>query len=736
MRVPTLAVLIFLSMGAHGAPIDAQEQHIVHVSLSLQSELSPALAGNVVFRSVMGPQAIIETPVGPVKQPTDVKVAAGTMWEVSLAARGWWAAPVVVSVQDADVMTTLTLLPTGSVTGHFIPPSGNAPPPKLKVKLDVPPGAKSLPGPPTTETQCEVSIADASFQCDVPAGTLDLSLHAPGYVPAYRWGVKVSKSAKEDLGAVLLSKGSSVVGFVALAQAKLEAHKGKVALFLETAGVNATAFRLSRPVAESAITERGFFQIPDVRPGRYVAVASYPGFASASVSPVNVFAGVETKIRHAIELQRPITLTLRAEPPRDFSGNPWHIEVMRASPVTGTFIGAPIYEGETKDGSVVLRDQQAGRYRVEIGDSNGNPYVADEFATSGTADDSRTFKIQSLRIRGSVHLGDHPLTATLWFGGRFGELHVAMSSDADGNFRGVLPRDGAWKVLVSADGFESELDTNVEKKDDDAAVVELRIPGNHLNGVVVDSSGAAIGGAKVSLGAATMSVQVRTNNAGAFHFEGVPPGPIRLGAYREDENGIRNSDPLETTIAETESLDGVTLKLKDAGPSIHGRVLGRDGPVVGAGVTIVPGTGFDGAPYGQASTGIDGVFDAHVAPGFGRALIQVSAPGYPFRVFDVAIDGHAITLSMPQVGGALDVTLPKDPGPVLLVFQDDRYVDGNTLFNWARTHGEPFVHESTLHVSDVAAGRYRVCASIKGKDGQRCADGFLAPYGELRLTIQ
>src|SRR5207302_4902349 len=98
----------------------------------------------------------------------------------------------------------------------IVTPEGVARPKGFKVRVDVPPGATKLPGPGSAETACTVA-EDGTFACDVPARTLDLSFHAEGFTPAYRWGVKIEKQARRDIGRMLLSQGSSVSGFVALA---------------------------------------------------------------------------------------------------------------------------------------------------------------------------------------------------------------------------------------------------------------------------------------------------------------------------------------------------------------------------------------------------------------------------------------------------------------------------------------------------------------------------------------
>lgn len=58
-----------------------------------------------------------------------------------------------------------------------------------------------------------------------------------------------------------------------------------------------------------------------------------------------------------------------------------------------------------------------------------------------------------MEILGRVTLGDDPLAATLWFGGRSGVRRIRFDSDEKGRFDGWLPEEGTWPVdLVSEEG--------------------------------------------------------------------------------------------------------------------------------------------------------------------------------------------------------------------------------------------------------------------------------------------
>lgn len=736
MRFVSLGLLVLFSAGVLlGAPADAPPLKTVHVTFSPDGDSSPIERGTVTFRALMGPQMPISTIIESAKGVT-VSLPPRTMWETVVAIPGWWAAPRVVVVQDSALDFVLPLVPTSTVRGALSVPQGSSLPTGMSVKVDVPPGAAKLPGPPSADIPCNVGD-DLTFTCDVPIGTLDLSIQVQDYVAVYRWGVKVAKEMPSELGTLTLSKGSAVTGFLLLANGKLEVGKAKVALFRDVAGFNAMTARLTRPVAEATNLANGFFQLASVPPGRYVLQVTYPGYAAALISSIQVYPGVESKLRKPIELQPPITLTLAIDPPKDFKGEPWRLEVVHAS-ATGRFEGEPAYSGIAENGVVKLAGQPGGRYNIAIADSAGNAFTDEEFSTSGTGDETRVFKIDAVRIKGHLHVGDAPLSASVWFGGRFGDKHVLVHSDDAGEFHGVLPRDGRWKVSVESSSIETEVQTDVVKAAESAETnIDLDIPSNHISGVVVDQSGSPYKGALVYFANGADARFQHSDEQGRFRFAGLPPGKFTMTAEDDVKGGLKSSDVYAGELATSNGLDDVTLKLTD-GTSLHGRVIGRDGPVIGAQVIVRPGDGLQQAPSSSATTGLDGVFDAHVAAGFNRALIVVSAPGYALRVFDVAVDGHAVTLNVPAIGGTLAISVAKDSNGVF-VFQDDRYLAITDVIHWLNNHGEAPPTGPVLRVGDVAPGRYRICTLRSGgrsaSDLTRCAEGFLAPYGELHLTM-
>jgi hypothetical protein len=739
MRAAALLVFVLSTAGALlGAPADAPQMRTITVKLPAEGGRPVDLTGTVTLRALMGPPRTISVPAASSSKPLTFGVPARTMWETSVIVRGWWASPVVAVVQESDLEMSIALVPTGVIAGRLSTPQGAPVPKGLSVKIDVPPGSTKLPGPPSSESPCSVTD-DGLFSCEVPAGVLDLSLHAPGYVAVYRWGARIAKDTRTDFGTLSLSSGSAVTGFVRLSQGKLEAGKGRVALFQPAIGTNATAYRVTRPVSEAAVAGNGFFQLPDVPPGRYVLQATYPGYAPQAADSVQVYAHVEAKIRRPIELQPPIALTLSIDPPVDFSGHPWRIELLRASTSAPGKYDGPLFQGEVKGGTVTLKDQPSGRYRVEIADANDNAFASEEFVTGSSASESHIVKIGAVAVAGTLRRGDQPLEAAIWFGGPFGDRHVRLHSNAQGEFRGILPHDGRWRVLVENDGLSTELHADVAKRDDEEqARVDLTIPANHIGGVVVDSAGASYNSTRVYCSSAGSSQHLQTDGSGRFSFDGVTAGEFTLEADVELRGGIKTSDLYTGTVGSADSLDNITLKLKD-GRSIHGRVLSIDGPVIGANVKLRPGSGLEFAPASEATTGGDGVFDVNVAPGFDRAEIVVSAPGYALRVFDIAVDGRAATLNVPQAGGTLQFEGPKDANG-LFFFQDDRYLAYPDLVYWMRAHGDGFPTSTSFAISDLAPGRYRVCTlkpdATRKTDLTRCVEGFLAPYGELHLAIQ
>src|SRR3954454_20645777 len=172
-----LYLAIGMSVGVlyQGVPADTPDTQAVTVRLTAKGAKTAEQNGTVTLRPIMGPQAPITLPVTSFAQPLTFVVLRKSMWQVSVAIHGWWVAPSTIAVQGGDIDLPLVLLPTGTIVGNLKIPDGGAPPRELSARVDVPPGATSLPGPPSTETPCFLE-AGGRFSCEVPVGTLDLSL--------------------------------------------------------------------------------------------------------------------------------------------------------------------------------------------------------------------------------------------------------------------------------------------------------------------------------------------------------------------------------------------------------------------------------------------------------------------------------------------------------------------------------------------------------------------------------
>src|SRR5204862_2702863 len=209
--------------------------------------------------------------------------------------------------------------------------------------------------------------------------------------------------------------------------------------------------RWQRPAATAMARKDGFFQLVDVPPGTYLLEARSPGFAPARVSSVAVVVGSESWLQVPLVLRRPLDLTFTLDPPRDWLDRPWHVTVARASDLGGGYSGKALFDGDAATGEGRLRDSAPGLYAVTAADTTGNRMLyLQDIAIEGAADASQTLTISLVRVKGKALLGDKPLAATLWFGGRSGAKRVGMESGEDGNCVGMLPDNGRWTVEVSA----------------------------------------------------------------------------------------------------------------------------------------------------------------------------------------------------------------------------------------------------------------------------------------------
>jgi hypothetical protein len=177
---------------------------------------------------------------------------------------------------------------------------------------------------------------------------------------------------------------------------------------------------------------------------------------------------------------------------------------------------------------------------------------------------------------------------------------------------------------------------------------------------------------------------------------------------------------------------------------LSGMVLMPNGAgVAGARVTLRRPE-VSGEPFGVLHTDATGRFATAVPPATKDLLIDVSAPGVGWRFLRGRLpDDRMLTIELDPNGGRLVLDNVLAPtAQTITLFHEGGYTYDIT--SWSRVHGE-VVADGVLRVPLLAPGIYRACRffSIQEWQGgtrgifpeQRCAEGALAPGGELFLTV-
>ena len=242
----------------------------------------------------------------------EIDLTPSVLWSLRIFAEGWWSPDARVFVQPPPQgvePVRLSVSPAGEVEGWARMEDGS-PVSDLSLGLAETPGdGKGGHTDLTSETTasgCELQD-DGHFRCQVPAGLLDLRLHAPGVASEFRWGVPVGRREVVSLGEIRFVAGASLVGFLTAEEAlHLPSSTWVELLPLTAAPASSSAeIRLQR-LAQTILPDvRGLFQFQDLRAGTYRLVAGAEGFVETSLSPIQVLEGRESMLREPLSLRRP-----------------------------------------------------------------------------------------------------------------------------------------------------------------------------------------------------------------------------------------------------------------------------------------------------------------------------------------------------------------------------------------------------------------------------------------------
>jgi len=517
------------------------------------------------------------------------------------------------------------------------------------------------------------------------------------------------------------------------------------------------AQRLSEVQHRSAVDPRGFFQVVGIPAGTYVLEVTQPGMAPSRVFPVTVREDSETVLVAPVVLRRPITVTLRIDPPADDLGQPWRISWTPASDAGGRIDATrPVEATVDPEGVARFTNQTPGVFAVRIEDSTGDGFHFDpSFSVRDALDADRRIEIPMVTAFGRISLGGEPLGgASLWFGGRHGGVSVETQTDEDGQFTETLPNGGRWRVQIEADEPTVRVRVEVEVEPDRNGYAELdvELPDTELFGTVVDGAGNLVADARVGLQSTTGSASAQSDADGGFSIRGFDPGPVRVSARKSVRRSSFASDSLLAVVVEGAPYGPSRLRLFGS-RHVEGRVTGASGePIAGATLQVSTSSPADALFIETARTGIEGRFTVRVREGVERLKVIVLALGYPLSVREVSA-GERLDLQLESAGGnlAIDVSdLDAGEDGALLVRKDDLVVPLGLLWQWARAHGQLLDPAAGLMaIPAMPPARYSVCVSDSQRavtsvapgekgdaHGSACADGFLAPSSTLLLSVE
>ena len=347
-------------------------------------------------------------------------------------------------------------------------------------------------------------------------------------------------------------------------------------------------------------------------------------------------------------------------------------------------------------------------------------------------------------------LGDEPLAATLWFGGRQGAFQAELVSDEDGEFVGALPRPGRWRVEVEApeEGISNRLRVEIEPDRRGNADVLIELPDTRVFGTVVDESGHPVADAEVHLQSAGPAADDVTADDGSCELRAFEPGTVsRLANKRSGEHQL-HSDSRLVGVAADQHLGPVELVLRSV-RVLRGRVESPAGaPIPGAVVEVSTHRPLGTTFLDSARSALDGTFSVRVREGSEVLQATVAAPGHPLTVVAVAPE-EPLRLQPAADGG--DLVLEVDEAAVVgdfrpILFHGELSIPPATLPRWARSQEGPVAPGAPLRIGSMASGPYRVClattaglATALHETGSftpalvACEAGFLSPGGELHL---
>lgn len=662
----------------------------------------------------------------------ELAVPDGSFWKVRAEAAGNWAADELAVGGGRSIR--MRLFPTGGLAGTFRLPPGASPPASLRAHFRPPLDVRiATAGTPLPEGSVDCPVVETTWTCELPAGTHDLRLHAPGFASVLAWDVAVSRGESRSLPPLSLVPGAAVVGRVELLGGDANQSPTEVEVELRPAGGDWRdrygPERLEDLFRTVEADERGFFQFVDVTPGVYRVEARAEGRVPAVVPAIEVVAGMEADLGPPLVVALPSALIVFLDPPVQPGGETWEVRLV---PVGGSEVGPTARTDGT--GAAVLSNVQPGEHwlSVEAGESRWHRRRVEVLASPSTLE----IRLPLVPVTGTVSRDGEPVRARIDFGGtRSRAEEIALYADFEGRFSGHLPAEGEWPIAVVLEpgGAEQRLaPVTVERRPGaEAAVVDLELADTRVNGTVVDSEGApaerVIVLARQEDGSAGAESKAQSDHRGRFRFLGLPPG--RWGLTAIDASSAGAEVGIDLVAGEPAEVRIVLSRERE----VRGRVTSARGLVAGATIMAFGElaaarqqglrpfrTGPDGSFTGRVPADAVGVHLAVMPPGFAARLLYVPLP-------PSAGESPPIEVFVEDFGGML-VLDPADHLGVWLV-QGRARVPFGIFHEWRRFHRTLGAEDGRHALPWMQPGPYQLCSVAA------CETGALAPGGTLLLTL-
>jgi len=666
-------------------------------------------------------------------------------WELQASAAGYMAQPQIVQAADSYPDVSIRLWPTARFKGALEVSKGVRKYPK-QIRIEFQP-SDDRDGP-SGATEC--ASRDGKIDCELPAGTFDYSFRSVGYAAIYRWRETSAVQAEHDLGVLRFHVGASLVGFVATPKDTAKSDEKIIVKLVPSSMSPATGKPGAARLLERTTTagKRGFFQLAELAPGSYYVTASR-GAAASLPTEVTILQGLEARLRDALIISPPRTISVTLTPPRDPWDKPWVVRLdsldkraarfqtikLEKAPPTGTWSTSGILPGD---------------YAITVGRGAEYVWATSEVTVSGD-DVDLTIAVPSAKLDGRVTVGGKGARAVVWFGGQHGLVRVPAVTDDSGEFQVILPEvaNDTWRnveVIGESPKIRRELhDLKLDRRPTEETLrVEIALPGGFVGGRVIDESGQTLSGANVfarSAAGAEPPIQTQSDALGAFDLAGLSPGDY---TFRAEVLGSQ-SEPTTVRVDTEGGREDVELVVRKA-IRISGRVHSQLGAVYGARLWLTPNDtrGFIIFPV---TTEPDGSFQFEL-PATPAINIAVASPGFAFRMLRVPSEqAREIDVMVGQRSGRLECEASLvDGAETLVVFHGGvRHLAAALA---AFTGGGVDVpREGVQHYvfEGVEEGQYDVCAVPKAPliasgtidvTSMRCETGYVTNGQTAKVAIR